>query len=665
MKIGLFTDTFPPEINGVANSTNILYRELTRHGHDVYVVTTYKGLIGCEWDETGHILRLPGIELKFLYGYALTMPWHDSAMREIEKLGLDIIHVQTEFGVGIFARICARKLDIPIVSTYHTTYEDYTHYVNFLHSRHVEQWMKKGVAIASKFAGNSTDEVIAPSEKTKELLEGYQVSRDIAVIPTGLPLDSFSPDLLNPQLYAEIRSDFGFEKNDKLVIYVGRLAEEKALDLVLEGFAEAKKRNLPVRLLIVGGGPDFERLQKQAKELHVDDIVRLAGPRPSNEVPDFYRTADAFVSASLSETQGMTFIEALASGLPLFARKDEVLKELLIEGKTGWYFSDASDFADALEKWLALDAQQLAVMMTDCVRQAEPYSSEIFFENILKVYERVIRNHGCAYTVTAAALRDTYVTITVQDDEHHEKKIDVAMDDYDLQEMKTGARLSADTIAKLEKESEAAETYQRCIRKLAAKDRSEEEMRRWIGEYTDCTEEQAELVLSRLKEHGYVNDRRFAESTARSMAAGLKGPRRIREDLAKKGISAELIEEQINELQHSFAGNAKKYAESVMRTHAGASEKRLTDTVRTKLMQNGFEHDTVEEVMGSLDMSEAENRELANLRVLMAKEKKHYSRKYSGYELKKRIFAACVRQGYTTEDIQRVMEETEWTDDQD
>ena len=229
MKIGLFSDTFPPEINGVATSTRILRDALLKHGHEVYVITTYNGDGSEKWDDDGMILRLPGMELKFLYGYVMTSPFHAHAIDEIRKLELDLIHVQTEFGVGIFARLVARQLKIPLVSTYHTTYEDYTHYVNFIHSKTIDALAKKGVAKLSKMYGDSSMQVIAPSVKTKKMLEGYHIRREIDVIPTGLELDRFDPEGFTEENRKDVLSSFDISPDSRVIVYVGRLAQEKAL----------------------------------------------------------------------------------------------------------------------------------------------------------------------------------------------------------------------------------------------------------------------------------------------------------------------------------------------------------------------------------------------------------------------------------------------------
>ena len=117
MRIGLFTDTYTPDINGVVSSIVTLQRELEKNGHDVYVITNHKAMT---MKKEGNVLRLPGLELKWLYGYKLSTPYHFSARDEIRKMQLDLIHVHTEFGVGMFGRIVAKYLNIPVVTTYHT-----------------------------------------------------------------------------------------------------------------------------------------------------------------------------------------------------------------------------------------------------------------------------------------------------------------------------------------------------------------------------------------------------------------------------------------------------------------------------------------------------------------------------------------------------------------
>ena len=178
----------------------------------------------------------------------LTSPFHFKALQEIKNLNLDIIHCQTEFGVGIFAHICAAQLDLPIVCTYHTTYEDYTHYINFINSATIHTAARKIIARLSRDYGNRANAVIAPSEKTKNMLLVYHIRRDISVIPTGLELEGFNPAEEDQTKTARIREACGFKADDLVLISIGRLAEEKSVDVIIHWAADANAAGVPCRL---------------------------------------------------------------------------------------------------------------------------------------------------------------------------------------------------------------------------------------------------------------------------------------------------------------------------------------------------------------------------------------------------------------------------------
>ncbi|MCF0114922.1 MAG: glycosyltransferase, partial [Erysipelotrichaceae bacterium] len=342
MRIGLFSDTYLPELNGVASSVGILKNALESIGHEVYVITTKPDGYDISQDDA-NVIRLNGIELKSLYGYVLTSPLHFSAYEMVKSKQLDVIHAHTEFGVGIFARICASMLKIPLVSTYHTTYEDYTHYLNPVGLDGVEKVAKVAVSKLSKLYGDSSVEVIAPSEKTKAMLLRYNIRSSIHVIPTGLPLERFKSENTSAERVKELRDQYGVKDNEFLITYLGRVAKEKNIGFVIDGFSKIKEKQLPCKLLIVGGGPDEEDLHKQVQDLGLSDYVSFAGRQPREDVPSFYHASNAFISASTSETQGMTYIEALASGLPVFAYKDPVLDEIIVENESGYFFTSEEE----------------------------------------------------------------------------------------------------------------------------------------------------------------------------------------------------------------------------------------------------------------------------------------------------------------------------------
>ena len=252
MRIGLFTDAYLPDINGVVSSVVTLKKALEELGHTVFVISNHKSSkISLE----DHVLRLPGLELKKFYGYKMSSPFQFEAFEYVRNMDLDVVHVQTEFGVGMFARQCAKNFNIPLVYTYHTTYEDYTHYINPMDLETVEHMGKLAIRSLSKILGNGAQAVIAPSEKTRNTLISYGVNTPIYVVPTGLDLSSFDRNNLDAKKVKEIRSSLGLTEEDHVVVFVGRIAKEKSIDIPIRAVAKSKDERL--HLVIVGGGTVF------------------------------------------------------------------------------------------------------------------------------------------------------------------------------------------------------------------------------------------------------------------------------------------------------------------------------------------------------------------------------------------------------------------------
>ena len=665
MRIGLFSDTFPPDLNGVANSTNILFQQLKAHGHDVFVVCTRKGTGWAQWNEEHDVLRLAGVKFRHLYGYAVTTPWHVNALNEIRALNLDVIHVQTEFGVGIFARTCSKVLGIPLVSTYHTSYEDYTHYINILNSSRLDERMKNAVGWFSKFMSDTSVEVIAPSKKTLELLQSYHVNSDINIVPTGLDLDKFSPAAQPEGRTHAIRSAFGYTDEERLVIYVGRIAEEKALDLVIDGFGLAEQAGCKLRLLIVGGGPDLERLQNYAHEKGMTNVT-LAGPKPADEVPDYYRSADFFVSASLSETQGMTFVEAMASGLPLLARKDSVLDDLLIDGQTGWYFTDAADLCQKLLRLEQLPETDLEAMKQAALEQVRPLSSEVFYEKALHVYEKAISTYKDMLVVEDVQVKSDIVQIYLQDMQGRTRediRIMMSLDDYYNDGIRKGTRLSAARIEEIQKKQEGALAWRQILRRIAVKDRTRKEVYDWLTKKTSCSIETINSIVDKLEAKGYVDDERYCEEALTRMKNSLYGEERMIRTLRKKGISMELIRRKLDEQPMEELEQAKKYARKAAASISDTSLRMKQRKLRSKLIANGFSAELVEEAAASVDWEHDSARELDSLRRCAQKARKRYEKKYSGTRLRNTVYRYCSAQGYQPADIYVILDEMEWMED--
>ncbi|MDD6560880.1 MAG: RecX family transcriptional regulator [Lactimicrobium massiliense] len=664
MRIGLFTDTYPPEINGVANSTYILRTQLEKMGHEVYVITTNSsGKVASHWEDDGHTLRLKGAELKFLYGYVATSPFHFLALQEIRKLNLDIIHDQTEFGVGIFAHICAMQLGIPLVSTYHTTYEDYTHYVNFIHSRTVDSYAKKGVAKVSRLYGDASISVIAPSQKTKDMLIGYHIRRDIDVIPTGLDLDEFHPSLHDARKTAEIREKFGFSADDTVIVSVGRIAQEKSLDVVMQGFANAVKAGLSVKMLIAGDGPDFGRMKQMAADLDLEKDIVLAGAVPRKDIPSLYRACDLFASASLSETQGMTFIEALASGLPLLVRYDDVLQDLVSEGEDGWFFKDPDDFVTKLKVFLSLSKEQKAKMTASSLKHVEPYSARIFGEKVYAVYEKAIEMYHDVSTIDDVQVKDSFVQLYLINGRKEELRLQVTMDDYANLGLRKGGTIANTTVKHLQEKEAGVRAYQGCVRRIAIKDRTRKEVYDWLSQETPCDITTINKIVEKLESRGYIDDERYCRDAVHSMRASLMGTDRIVRSLMNKGLPAALVHQVIGEEPDTSMEDCMLAAQKMAGSMKHDSIRKMKYTLSGKLVQRGFTREQAERAIASLDLGRQEEREMDNLKHCAAKAKRRYQSKYSGTMLRNRVFRYCAAQGYDGDDIYAVMDGMEWNQD--
>jgi len=304
----------------------------------------------------------------------------------VRLLSLDIIHVNTDFGVGLFGRRCGRKLGIPVVFTYHTEFESYTNYINPLKLNWVDKVGRLAVEKVSKKLCNKCNAVITPSRKTRNMLINYGVSKRIFVVPTGLDVDTFYRSSTDYEDIQKIRKSFGVKSNELLIIYVGRVAPEKSIELLIEGFKKINQAILPAKLLIVGDGPSLQSLKFGIDE-HLKNSILFVGKVEMSEVARYYSAADVFVSPSITETQGMTFVEAAACGLPLFAREDPALKDVVIENETGFYFKNSNELAEKLEYYGNMSENEKSEMLKMSYKKSREYDLDHFYSSIMDVYQ--------------------------------------------------------------------------------------------------------------------------------------------------------------------------------------------------------------------------------------------------------------------------------------
>ena len=386
MNVALFTDTYPPEINGVATSTANLRQTLLDHGHNVLVVTTnpYSNEVTSE----DGVIRMPGLSLKKLYGYRVSSLYSPKAMRYILAFRPDVVHCQTDIGIGIFGMLVARKLKIGMVYTFHTMFEDYAYYVTHGYfdrfARHSVRWFFRGKT-------HMFTEVIAPSKKIQDYLRSIGVDMTVPIIPTGIDFSRFAPERENKARTAELRKKYGISSKDTVILSLGRVAKEKSIDVLLRGYASFLKQGepTPTKFVITGFGPAEQELKDLSAELGIQDKVIFTGPCDPSETQDFYHLGNIFASASITETQGLTFMEAMAAHLLVLARYDDNLVGTIQDGQTGFFFFDENDFGNTLRKVMSLDAPTKKRVRQSALDAIDVYSMERFYQSIMEVYNRV------------------------------------------------------------------------------------------------------------------------------------------------------------------------------------------------------------------------------------------------------------------------------------
>lgn len=380
MKILITTDAYENMINGVAVSVHNLYSALKAAGEDVRILTLSPNHSSYQEGDVYYIRSAP---LKIYPDTRATLSFNDPLLKDILAWAPEIIHSQCEFFTFLFAKKIAKELNIPIVHTYHTLYEYYTHY--FCPNQRLG---KKIVELSSRFICNRADAVIAPTEKTARILENYKVDSPLHVIPTGLSLERLQKsDAKNS--YKDLKAQLQIPEHAPVILTLGRVAREKNIDFLIRQMADTRLQNLNLHFVIVGDGPDRNRLEQLVSELKLQQTVHFTGMVAPEDVSTYYRLGDVFVSASSSETQGLTYIEAMACGLPLLCLKDLCLQSVLKSGHNGYFFQNSEEFIERLTELLQ-DSAQKTFMQQNALRTASNFSKEAFARKAQQLYPKVI-----------------------------------------------------------------------------------------------------------------------------------------------------------------------------------------------------------------------------------------------------------------------------------
>lgn len=388
MRIGMLADVYKPHISGITNYIELNKRYLEKAGHDVFVFTfgdqDYP-------DDEPNIIRSPGLPLVDT-GYYLSFRYNRKAKALLQSM--DIAHVHHPFLSGRLALRYCRPLNIPVVFTNHTRYDLYAQaYLPGLppevSQTLLENYMPDFCA--------AVDMVVSPSAGMRHVLRTFKVEVPITIIPNGVELQRFF-NKSNPAR----RSELGLKPRDVLLVYSGRLAPEKNLAFLLQAFSGVAQAVPNTHLLLIGDGPEREKLEQQITESGLDDRVHFTGQVSYDHLPGYLSMCDIFVTASVSEVHPLSVIEAMASGLPVMGIQSVGVGDSVCDGETGFLASpDLPAFTAKLTR-LCLDAALRQKMGREARKESEHYAIERTSAVMIAHYERLslegkARKHGLRF----------------------------------------------------------------------------------------------------------------------------------------------------------------------------------------------------------------------------------------------------------------------------
>jgi 1,2-diacylglycerol 3-alpha-glucosyltransferase len=379
VRIGFFTDTYTPQINGVVTSIRLFARALERQGHSVYIFAPTPRQAG----DGPHVIRIPSLPFAFQPEMRMAAIYSAQAHRLVRRANLDIVHAHDPFAIGLFGFAVAKRYGLPYAYTHHAMYAEYVHYVwDTTLTRELAERLTRDFC-------NRCDTVLSPSTKiTRALLDGG-VRKPVVTLPTGVDFVTLSER--DPEAVEAMRRRFSVPDTARLLTFVGRLGLEKNIDLLIDAMSFV--RNEDARLLIVGDGPHRENLVRHIKKDKVGDKVIFTGYLGRDDVRAAYHASDALFFASKTETQGLVISEAMAAGLPVIAIQDLAIADAVSDGVNGFLTPEEPQaLAAAVDKLLA-DPALRSRMSAASLERAEALSIEHQAAQLTAVYEKLLADH--------------------------------------------------------------------------------------------------------------------------------------------------------------------------------------------------------------------------------------------------------------------------------
>lgn len=383
MRIGLFCDTYTPQVNGVVTVLRTLKAGLEERGHKVFIITIYHP---DSKPESG-VFRIPSFQFPNEPEHRIGVFRRSKVVQIAKTLELDILHTHSEFSLYAAAKLVKKKLGIPHIHTLHAYYPDYLYYVPLL-----QPFLQyKLPDIVRKILRKSCC-VIAPSRKIQDYLIEVGLNTPVKLVPNGIDLSPFYEP--SPQSTEEIKAFkklYFINDTDKVIVFVGRLATEKNINILLQNFKQILEIRPDTTLLLIGDGMDRRALQTYTAELGIENKVIFTGYlRWPDQIQTAYKASDLFMSASHSEVHPITFIEAMAAGLPIVAADDESISDMVKNGVNGWAIKNDKELWDKAVKVLENDGTRIAMGLKSKELSLN-YSINRFVESMIEIYSSYIK----------------------------------------------------------------------------------------------------------------------------------------------------------------------------------------------------------------------------------------------------------------------------------
>lgn len=387
MRIALFVEVYVPYINGVVTHVKTLKDGLEKLGHKVLIVTAdtkarrhyqFRGVLHC-----------PAMELKRIYGYGLASPISRTRLKYLKNFNPDIIHIHTEFSIGLFGVMAAKSLNVPLVFTMHTMYDDYIYYVA---PKPFYPAVKTASHSYAKFLTNQASAVTGPSAKVQQYLDQCGIDKDVHVIPNPVELDAFDATKFTDEDKSALRKKLGFSDDESLVCFVGRLGREKSVDVLLRYWAKTITPEDRVKLLVVGEGPAREELIELAESLGISHMVLFTGKVEHIELPPYYAICNMYVTASLSDTNSISMLEGMAAGLPVIHIYDELNQGQVTHGVNGFIYRNAEEMAMYIRKIRDMDPAEYEKLRKAVLDNIKKFSDIALAQRLLNVYSKVLED---------------------------------------------------------------------------------------------------------------------------------------------------------------------------------------------------------------------------------------------------------------------------------